>query len=75
MFKVAVIDMGRCDIQVFEFIKNTAVAPDRALIAVATRYHERSVQRSLTRLRKQGVIRGVREANGRKIVYEPIYPL
>jgi predicted transcriptional regulator len=72
MFTIAVIDMGRCEIQVLEFIKTSKAAPDRALIAESIRYSERNVQRSLSKLRKQGLVRGVRETNGRKIVYEPI---
>lgn len=74
-FTISVNDMVRSDNQVLDFIKNSTIAPDRACIAQALRYHERTVTRSLTRLRKQGLVRGVREASGRKIVYEPIYSL
>lgn len=69
MYTIGVQHMRRTDKQVYAIIKSQSRIRIKELI-VAADLSERGLLRVLSRLRKENLIRGIRE--GRYTVYEPI---
>lgn len=70
-YTLAITDM-RSDRQVFAILKASAKPLTLDEIAVQSDYSRRHVQRTITRLREQNLVQGLKDA--RRTVYKPVEP-